>query len=88
MNWRAPKPEDEQAQPEYVIDIIPDVIPHQVGEDGDAIVRISRPGWRWWVKQRRQQKKEISYQWMRDGYEEHRAAAIAAALEALAGLRQ
>jgi len=89
MNWRAPQEgDDDLVGKNYVIDIIPDVVPHQNGEDDDALVRIGRPGWRWWIKQRRETKKETQWQWMEDGYEEHRAAAIASAVEALAKLRQ
>lgn len=88
MNWRGPQDSDSQPTCRYLVDVVPGVMPHQAAIDGDALVRVGRPAWAWTLKERREEKKRSWYQILDTGIEEHRAAAIAMAVEALGKLRQ
>lgn len=87
MNWHATTEAEANGEGDYryIIDVSPDIIPHQSGTDGDALIRIGRPGWSWIILDRQPGKKKSPIAAM--GHEEHRAAAIAMAVGALGELR-
>jgi hypothetical protein len=51
LNWHAPTEQDLNGEGEHVflVDIQPDIVPHQSMTDGDALLRINKSGWSWCV---------------------------------------
>lgn len=86
MNWREPTPDDIAGKGDYryIIDIIPDHVPHQATTDGDALIRVSNHGWAWQVLDVGQQPPKFLEE---GGYATDRYLAIAQAMEYLGKLR-
>jgi hypothetical protein len=92
MNWHEPTQEETDGTGDcrFLVDIQPDIIPHQAATDGDALFRVSRPGWTWMIRVFEYDKKKNKH--MRaapfeTGDSETKPAAIADAQAALARLR-
>ena len=84
MNWHEPRPEDKNLSGyAFIVEVFPDMIPYQVASDGDAFICLSRPGWAWVIRDRRNKKKLV----MEDGKHETREAALADALAKLGEMR-
>lgn len=51
MNWHGSTQAEINGEGDhtYLIDIQPDIVPHQSMTDGDALLRIHKPGWSWTV---------------------------------------
>jgi hypothetical protein len=88
--WHAPSQAEISGEGDYafVIDIQPDVIPYQAGVDGDALIRVNRPGWSWViVDKRKRERKEKARPYFYMGTTESREAAIGEAMAQLGALR-
>lgn len=89
MNWHQPTKEEINGEGDHrwLVDIQPDDIPYQVTRDGDALVRIQRPGWSWLIRdtEKRGKKGHAPYYWT--GVADTREAAIGEAFAKLAELR-
>lgn len=84
MIWREVTPPDTAGEGNYryLIDIIPDTVPHQVGSDDTALVRIGRHGWAWSIFDMQENE------WIGDvEYTHTREEAIGAVMSKLAELR-
>lgn len=91
MNWHQPTEEEINGDGDhrFLIDVIPDVVPHQAARDGDALVRIARPGWSWSILDRvkRKDKRANVDDWFIIGMEDTREAAIGAMFSKLSEIR-
>lgn len=89
MNWHEPTQDEINGMGDFAwhVDIQPDSIPHQATQDGDALIRIQRPGWSWLIvnKQKRDKKDKSPIFYM--GVTDTREAAIGEAFAKLAELR-
>lgn len=86
MNWHQPTKDeiDGHGDYRYIIDIMPDTGPHQATTDGDALVRVSQPGWSWQVLDLGQTPPRF----VGDvGFATNRSIAVAEAMEFLGSLR-
>jgi hypothetical protein len=83
MNWHEPRPQDKEAEYNFVVEVFPDIVPYQVASDGDAYFELSRPGWGWVVRDVRNKKKPV----LEVGTEETREAALVVALAKLGEMR-
>lgn len=89
MNWHEPTQEeiDGSGDNAFLVDITPDAIPHQVAQDGDALLRISRTGWSWILKDLRPRGRKEKRPYLHMGWNDTREAAIGEVLAKLAELR-
>jgi hypothetical protein len=90
MNWHEPTDDENNGVGDwsFMIDIQPDIVPHQAGVDGDALIRIARPGWSWVVKDLRPRDKKDKSSRLDIGHVDTREAAIGEVLAKLATLRE
>jgi len=91
MNWHEPT-QDEivgNGDHQFLVDILPGIIPHQTAQDGDALLRVGRHGWTWEIRifVEKGRKKERTFSGFRLGEAETKDAAIGDALAELARLR-
>ena len=85
-SWHEPTKEEIEGNGDfrYLIDIMPDQVPHQASRDGDALIRVSKHGWSWGILDVGQSPPKYIGE---VGYADDRWIAIAQAKDALAKLR-
>ena len=51
MNWHATSEAESSGKGDYtfIVDIQPDIVPYMSMTDGDALIRLNKPGWSWGV---------------------------------------
>ena len=83
MNWHATSEDETKGKGDYtfIVDIQPDIVPYMAATDGDALLRIQKPGWSWGVLDLRVELMVVI------GHCDTKEAAIGEAQAALAELR-
>lgn len=89
MNWHELTQDeiDGLGDHEFLIDIQPDTVPHQGARDGNALIRIQRPGWSWIIVDKRGRGRKDKSPRVHAGPADTREAALADAIAKLMELR-
>jgi hypothetical protein len=89
-NWHAPTDDEINGVGDHIwlIDIQPDIVPYQACNDGNALIRVNRPGWSWIIADKRKKDRKDKSPYFHTGSAETREAAIGDAMAKLGELRR